>query len=58
MRTVAYGSVPVAWTTHLWLPQQVAGMLADAGPEPVSELRLPADASGHLQVALTARRPG
>ncbi|MGY1650946.1 class I SAM-dependent DNA methyltransferase [Geodermatophilus sp. SYSU D01119] len=58
VRTRAYGGVPVTWTTHLWLPGQVTAMLADAGLEPVAELRLPADASGHPQVAVTARRPG
>ncbi|MGY1830488.1 hypothetical protein ACI8AA_08670 [Geodermatophilus sp. SYSU D01180] len=47
----------MAWTTHLGLPEQVAAMLADAGLEPVAELLLPADASGHPRVALTARRP-
>jgi SAM-dependent methyltransferase len=57
VRTEAYDGVPVAWTTHLWLPEQLAAMLADAGLEPVSELRLPADPSGHPQVLLTARRP-
>ena len=58
VRAEAYGGVPVAWTTHLWLPEQLAAMLADAGLEAVSELRLPADLSGHPQVVLTARRPG
>ena len=58
VRTQGYGGVPVTWTTHLWRPEQLSAMLADAGLEPVSELRLPADASGHPQVALTARRPG
>jgi hypothetical protein len=48
----------VAWTTHLWQPDQLAAMLADAGLELVSELRLPTDPSGRPQVALTARRPG
>jgi SAM-dependent methyltransferase len=58
VRTEAYGGVPVAWTTHLWQPDQLAAMLADAGLELVSELRLPTDPSGRPQVALTARRPG
>jgi SAM-dependent methyltransferase len=57
VRTEAYDGVPVAWTTHLWLPEELAAMLADAGLEPVSELRLPADPFGHPQVLLTARRP-
>ena len=56
-RTEAYGGVPVDWTTHLWQPEQLAAMLADAGPRPVSELRLSADLFGHRKVLLTARRP-
>ncbi len=58
VRTQGYGGVPVTWTTHLWLPGQLTAVFADAGLEPVAELRLPADASGHPQVAVTARRPG
>ena len=57
LRTEAYGGVPVAWTTHLWLPERLAAVLADAGLEPVSELRLPAGVFGHPQVLLAARRP-
>jgi len=57
VRTEAYGGVPVAWTTHLWRPEQLLAMLTGAGLEPVSELRLP-DLFGHPQVVLAARRPG
>ena len=57
VRTEAYGGVPVSWTTHLWQPDRLAGLLADAGLEPVAELRLPVDASGRPQVLLAARRP-
>ncbi|MGY1813804.1 class I SAM-dependent methyltransferase [Blastococcus sp. SYSU D00820] len=57
VRTEAYDGVPVAWTTHLWLPEQLTAMLADAGLEPVSVLRLPADVLGLPQVLLAARRP-
>src|SRR3712207_6028016 len=57
VRTEAYDGVPVAWTTHLWLPEQLLAMLADTGLEPVSELRLPENLFGHPQVVLTARRP-
>jgi SAM-dependent methyltransferase len=55
-RTEAYGGVPVAWTSRYWQPGQLAGLLADAGLEPVAELRLPAVA-GRPQVVLAARRP-
>jgi SAM-dependent methyltransferase len=57
VRTEAYGGVPVSWTTHLWRPERLAALLADAGLEPVAELRLPVDASGRPQVLLAARRP-
>lgn len=57
VRTEAYGGVPVRWTTHLWRPEQLAALLADAGLEPVAELRLPSDTWLHPQVVLTARRP-
>jgi len=56
-RTEAYGGVPVRWMTHLLQPEQLAALLADAGLEPVAELRLPADESGRAQVLLSARRP-
>jgi SAM-dependent methyltransferase len=59
VRTEAYGNVPVAWTTHLWRPDQLAALLEAAGLEPVAELRLPPPAPGLPdQVLLAARRPG
>lgn len=57
-RTEAYGGVPVEWTTHLWRPGQLTGLLAGAGLEMVAELRLPTEAIGLPQVLLAARRPG
>jgi SAM-dependent methyltransferase len=58
-RTEAYGAVPVAWTTHLWRPEQLIALLGNAGLEPVAELRLPPPAPGLTdQVLLAARRPG
>lgn len=57
-RTEAYGGVPVTWTTYLWQPEQLAALLADAGLQPVAEMRLPPDRSGRAQVVLSARRPG
>jgi len=58
-RTEAYGGVPVAWTTHLWRPEQLTALLGDAGLEPVAELRLPPPLPGlGDQVVLAARRPG
>jgi SAM-dependent methyltransferase len=58
VRTEAYGGVPVAWTTHLWRPEQLAALLEAAGLEPVAELRLPPPLPGlGDQVLLAARRP-
>lgn len=57
-RTEGYGGLPVSWTTHLYRPEQLAGMLVDAGLEMVAELRLPAQPpSMRPQVLLAARRP-
>ena len=56
-RTEAYGGVPVAWTTHLWRPEQLGALLEEAGLEPVAELRLPPPLPGlGDQVLLAARR--
>ncbi|SDO23263.1 Methyltransferase domain-containing protein [Geodermatophilus sp. DSM 45219] len=61
-RTEVYG-MPVTWTTHLWLPEQLTALLAETGLQPVAELRLPptpAAASAPAlpaQVVLAARRP-
>ena len=57
-RTEAYGGVPVAWTTHLWRPEQLAARLEEVGLEPVAELPLPPPAPDQRdQVLLAARRP-
>jgi hypothetical protein len=48
----------VSWTTHLYRPEKLAGMLVDAGLEVVAELRLPVQPpSLRPQVLLAARRP-
>jgi SAM-dependent methyltransferase len=57
MRTEAYGGVPVSWTTHLWRPEQLATLLADAGLEVIAELRLPESPPLRPQVLFAARRP-
>ena len=57
VRTEGYGGVPVTWTTHYYRPAELAGLLADAGLEPVVELRFPADERGRPQVLIAARRP-
>ncbi len=57
-RTEGYGGLPVSWTTHLYRPEELAGMLLDAGLEVVAELRLPVHTpSMRPQVLLAARRP-
>ncbi|WP_375485693.1 class I SAM-dependent DNA methyltransferase [uncultured Jatrophihabitans sp.] len=56
-RTTAYGDVPVAWTTHLYQPEQLMNMIVDAGLEIVAELRVPADPPLRPQVVIAARKP-
>jgi SAM-dependent methyltransferase len=56
-RRQAYGGVPVSWTTHRWLPEQLVEMVVAAGLEPVAELRFPASGEQPPQVVLAARRP-
>ena len=57
-RTEGYGGLPVSWTTHLYRPEELTGMLVDAGLEVVAELGLPVQPPSLLpQVLLAARRP-
>jgi SAM-dependent methyltransferase len=56
-RSEAYGGVPVSWTTHLWQPEQLAGLLADAGLEVVCQLHFPGQPQSRPQVLLAAQRP-
>ena len=57
-RIVGYGGLPVSWTTHLYRPEKLAGMLVDAGLEVVAELRLPVHPTSlRPQVLVAARRP-
>ena len=35
-RTEAYGGVPVAWTTHLWQPEELTALLGEVGLDPVA----------------------
>lgn len=58
VRTEAYGGVPVSWTTHLWQPDRLAGLIAGAGLEVTAELRFPLQPDSRPQVLLAARRPG
>ncbi len=57
VRREAYGGVPVEWTTHLWRPEQLAELLADAGLEVVAEMRFPPSPASRPQVLLAAQRP-
>ena len=43
VRTDAYGGVPVRWTTHRWLPEQLTALIAGTGLRPVAEVRLHPD---------------
>jgi SAM-dependent methyltransferase len=56
-RTEAYGGVPVAWTTHLWQPEQLVALLPAAGLQLVAELRTPANGQVRPGVVLSAGRP-
>src|SRR5690349_20705372 len=57
-RTLAYGDVPVSWTTRLYRPEELAGMLAEAGLDVVAELRLLVHLpSRRPHVLLAAQRP-
>ena len=56
-RRQAYGGVPVTWTTHRWLPEQLIDVLLGAGLEVVAEMRFPASGDQPPQVVLAARRP-
>ena len=56
VRTEAYGGVPVSWTTHLWRPEQLTALLADAGLEVTAEVRVAASPPLGPQVLLAARR--
>jgi hypothetical protein len=47
----------VTWTTHLWTPEDLSGLLVRAGLELVVELRFPAGDTGREQVLLCAQRP-
>src|SRR4051795_2188561 len=57
-RTEAYGGVPVSWTTHLWQPEQLAAVFADAGLEVVAEMRWPASPPSMCPQVLLAGRRG
>jgi len=56
VRTEAYGGVPVSWTTHLWRPEALTELLADAGLQVVAEMRFPEDPDSRPQVLLAAER--
>ena len=48
----------MSWTTHLYRPEELAGLLADAGLVVVTELRLLMEAPiRHPQVLFAAQRP-
>jgi SAM-dependent methyltransferase len=57
VRREAYGGVRVEWTTHLWRPEELVELLADAGLEVVAEMRFPESADSRPQVLLGAQRP-
>ncbi|GAB2477881.1 class I SAM-dependent methyltransferase [Jatrophihabitans fulvus] len=57
-RTRCYGDVPVEWTTHLYRPEDLTALLADAGLEIVVELRFPPrPPSATPQMIVSAQKP-
>lgn len=56
VRTEAYHGVPVAWTTHLWQPADLAGLITAAGLEIVAELRMPPEPRPQVLFAASAPR--
>jgi SAM-dependent methyltransferase len=56
-RHEAYGGIPVSWTTHLWQPEALVGLLTGAGLELVTEMRFTLALTGQPQVLLAVRRP-
>lgn len=58
VRTEAYGGVPVAWTTHLWRPEEFTEVVRAAGLRVVADLRLPApDPQSGPAFVLCAEKP-
>ncbi|MEJ5868488.1 class I SAM-dependent methyltransferase [Pseudokineococcus sp. 5B2Z-1] len=58
LRREAYGGIPVTWTTHRWLPDQLTDLLEGAGLEVTAEVRFPATDQQSPAVVLAACRPG
>ncbi|MFF0559426.1 class I SAM-dependent methyltransferase [Streptomyces sp. NPDC004266] len=58
LRTEAYGTASIRWTTHQWRPERFLDLVERAGLHPVAELRLPADGQIGPGVVVMAKRPG
>ncbi|MFD0925784.1 class I SAM-dependent DNA methyltransferase [Williamsia deligens] len=57
-RTRCYGDVPVDWTSHLYQPDELAGLVEDAGLRRTVELRVPSpEASVPPGVIVCAKNP-
>jgi SAM-dependent methyltransferase len=57
VRTEAYGSTGVRWTTHRWRPETYVALIERAGLRPVAELRLPGDGQTGSGVVVMAQKP-
>ena len=57
LRTEAYGTEGVRWTTHRWRPEEFAALIEGAGLRVVAELRLPGDGQTGPGVVVMARKP-
>jgi ubiquinone/menaquinone biosynthesis C-methylase UbiE len=56
VRTEAYGAIPVTWTTHLWQPEDLWSLLAEAGLSPVIDLRVSESVAGVPSLVVVAQR--
>ncbi|MFB7450734.1 class I SAM-dependent methyltransferase [Streptomyces sp. NPDC056194] len=56
LRTEAYGTDSIRWTTHQWRPERLVSLIEQSGLHPVAELRLPADEHTGPGVVVMAKR--
>ncbi|MFW6691620.1 class I SAM-dependent methyltransferase [Streptomyces sp. MAR4 CNX-425] len=57
VRTEAYGTAGIRWTTHRWRPEAYVALIERAGLRPVAELRLPGDGQTGPGVVVMAQKP-
>ncbi|WBB64124.1 class I SAM-dependent methyltransferase [Streptomyces sp. WMMC500] len=57
VRTEAYGSEGVRWTTHRWRPEEFVAVIEGAGLKVVADLRLPGEGQTGPGVVVMAKKP-